>query len=280
MSITLSLTVLVFAGCPTSEDSPPIAETGMPDPQPEDPIDAPPDDTTPELMGTEGEVQKVLMGFGDDYPGYSDAAGRLLDAYMGGSPDGVTLSPPAPTRTGTVQVDVDLDGTFDEDWDVMLSQPEGEGGPVQVFAGTGSYSDPTSTEISVEMSSDGEMANANDASISVFGDDVTIHGSYGAFQFEAGPDAGTSAGQMGFVAYTSNPSDETRTGVLELVADGMGGYTLQAQFDDTTLRGAPVSVPLACHCYGYSCNQGSTPATFLTLSALIGLIASRRRTLR
>jgi len=281
MCTTLTLTILHLGGCASSKDSPSPTDTATPSETPTtDPTDNPtdsPTDPPPDLGGTEGEVQGLLMEFGEDYPGYSEAAERLLDAWTGGTPEGVTLSPPSKLRTGMVQVDTDLDGEFDEDWDVTLSQPGGDGTPIAVSARTGTYYDPSSIDVEVEMSTDGKIVEADEASISVFGEDVTMHGSSGAFEFGTGADSGESVGQMQFVAYTPNPDEEVASGELELVADGMGGYVLQARFEDSTLRSAPVSVPLSCQCYGDGCSQGPTPGSFLAVSAILGLIASRRR---
>jgi len=82
---------------------------------------------------------------------------------------------------------------------------------------------------------------------------------------------------MEFVAYTHNSDDDVVSRPLDLVSDGVGGFVLQAGFENSTLRSAPVSVPMDGRCSGDGCSQGPIPASFLIVSAFIGLIAARRR---
>lgn len=262
----------LLAGCPSSDD--PAGDSGT---GPTDTVDSD-TRTQPDLDGTEGAVQDLLKDFVDQLPGYGDAASRLLDAYYGGSPDGVVLSAPGATRTGTVSVDADLDGTYDVDYDITLTT-EGEGGPVQVSANIPYFRSVTSTTINVTMSADDDVAYATNASISVFDSAVTFHGSGGAFTFVADPPAGASAGTMSYIAYTAEPNSIIE-GTVDVLARESGGHVYRLSYGPSGgLRstGTMEEESPGCECGDGACNQGGSPRTLLSVATLLALIVARRR---
>lgn len=272
-----------LVGCPSRDDTV-VADTAESATPSADTASTP---STVDLDGTEGAVQDLLRELAEAFPGYADAAARLLDAYNGGTPEGVTLSEPGATRVGTVSVDHDLDGTYDEDLDVTLFS-ETQGGPVQLYASTGYYRFVSaSRNFSVVLSADATGVDATNASVDLYDQGLSFHASEGVFRFVSAPPAGSSAGTLSYVAYTAEPNSLI-SGVITATADSPTRYILGVTYTRGEVRGAapPASPqffqPVAC---GASiewiletyCSHGLAPANVLLPAAFVTFLLRRRR---